>query len=201
MTVPADLGRALRRQRQLQGLKQSHVAELLQVTQGTVSRWERGSHRPTRDQVRRLTHFLQAASDNNSDNALKRLVETSLLAVHLVCDTSHRLLASSPARRKEWRCDADLRGTSLWRFATEEIRAAEARLVELGWYEPAPRPVMTWTGRREGPPIAIESGTMLWERTTLSDGRLARLVTSLPRDMESAAARLDACTAVPAPVE
>jgi hypothetical protein len=35
-----------------------------------------------------------------------------------------------------WTADlAEMRGQSLWRFATEEIRAAESRLGELGWYD------------------------------------------------------------------
>jgi transcriptional regulator with XRE-family HTH domain len=168
-----EYGRALRRWRRLRGVKQSHAAELFGVTQATLSRWERGHHRLPDEAARRLSCLL-------ADAGLRRLVESSTLPVHLICDLSHRLLAASPARFAEWTaCAAELRGVSLWRFATDEIRSAEARLGDLGWYDDGAVQVSFWTGANDSPIVRIDPGILVWERLQLSDGTLARLVTSV----------------------
>ena len=179
-----EFGRALKRWRRVRGIKQSHVAELLSVTQATVSRWERGQHRPNAAEAKRLQHLLEAPLDASGDAALRRLVETSGLSVHLICDLTHRLLAASPARLAEWRCSAsDLYGVSLWPFATDEIRSAESRLVDLGWRD-APTPSLSfWTGANDAPLVTIYPGILLWETFPLSDGTLARLVTNVPANV------------------
>ena len=124
-----EFGRALRRWRRLRGVKQSHAAELFGVTQATLSRWERGHHRLPDTAARKLSRLLAAPLESAADAGLRRLVESSALRVHLICDLSHRLLAASPARFAEWTADAaELRGVSLWAFATDEIRSAEGRV-------------------------------------------------------------------------
>lgn len=174
-----EFGHALRRWRRLRGMKQSHAAELLGITQATVSRWELGRHRPTQAEARRLSALLQAPLDSSGDAALRRLVETSALSVHLICDLSHRLLAASPRRFIEWHSSpAELRGVSLWGFATDEIRTSEANLGDLGWYEDGQSSVRFWTDTNHREVVHIKPGYLLWERLQLSDGTLARLVTS-----------------------
>ena len=176
-----EYGRALRRWRRLRGVKQSHAAELFGVTQATLSRWESGRHRLPETAARRLARLLAAPLDSAADAGLRRLVESSALRVHLICDLSHRLLAASPARFAEWAADAaELRGVSLWAFATDEIRSAEGRLGELGWYDDGATQMSFWTGANDSPVVSIDPGILLWERLQLSDGTLARLVTSLP---------------------
>lgn len=173
-----EFGRALRRWRRLRGVKQSHAAELFGVTQATLSRWERGQHRIPETATRELSRLLAAPLDSAADAGLRRLVESSILPVHLICDLSHRLLAASPARFASWGADvAELRGVSLWRFATDEIRSAESRLGELGWYDRTAR-LSFRTGRNDSALVPIEPGILVWERLQLSDGTLARLVTS-----------------------
>ncbi len=175
-----EYGRALRRWRRLRGVKQSHAAELLGATQATLSRWERGYHRIPEPAARKLARLLMAPLDSAADGGLRRLVESSALPVHLICDLSHRLLAASPARYAEWTADAaELRGTSLWRFATDEIRVAESRLGELGWYDDGAVQLRFWTGANDNPIVTIDPGLLMWERLQLSDGTLARLVTSV----------------------
>jgi len=115
-----EYGRALSRWRRRRGVKQSHAAELFGVSQASLSRWERGYHRLPDAAARKLTKLLAAPLDSSADAGLRRLVESSALPVHLICDLTHRLLAASPQRFAEWTADAsDLRGTSLWRFATD----------------------------------------------------------------------------------
>ena len=147
-----EFGRALRRWRRLRGVKQSHAAELFGVTQATLSRWERGHHRLPDGRARKLSRLLAAPLNSAADAGLRRLVESSALPVHLICDLSHRLLAASPARFAEWTADAaELRGVSLWAFATDEIRAAEGRLGELGWYDDGAAQVQLLDRRQRQP--------------------------------------------------
>ena len=175
-----EFGRALRRWRRLRGVKQSHAAELFGVTQATLSRWERGHHRLPEAARRRSDELLAAPLNSAGDAGLRRLVESSALPVHLICDLTHRLLAASPARFADWTADAaELRGTSLWRFATDEIQQVESRLGGLGWYGEGTTELRFWTGANHDPRVPIEPGVLVWERLTLSDGTLARLVTSV----------------------
>ncbi len=67
---------------------------------------------------------------------------------------------------------------SLWRYATAEIRAAEERLPALGWYDAVAPSVRFWTSANHAPVVTIQPGLMQWDRLQLSDGTLARLVTS-----------------------
>jgi transcriptional regulator with XRE-family HTH domain len=174
-----EFGRALRRWRRLRGVKQSHAAELFGVTQATLSRWERGYHHVPEGAALKLSHLLAAPLNSTADAGLRRLVESSTLPVHLICDLSHRLLAASRPRLAEWNVDAPtLLGTSLWRFATDEICAAESRLGDLGWYDDGAVHLSFWTGSNSDPIVPIEAGILVWERLQLSDGTLARLVTS-----------------------
>src|SRR3954463_13111635 len=98
MVHDLPIGRALLRFRRLNGIKQEHIAALLSVSQGSVSRWEGGTHIPDAANRDRIAALIAAHADNDGDAALKRLITTSTLAVHLVCDATHRLLAASPSR-------------------------------------------------------------------------------------------------------
>ncbi|WP_370674712.1 helix-turn-helix domain-containing protein [Pleomorphomonas sp. PLEO] len=169
----------LRHLRRLAGMKQLHLADLMGVTQPTVSRWENGTLPLTVEQTRALQTIFAARPDPAQDAALKRLVETSMAPVHLICDRTHRLLAASPARAADWHADIDdYLGRSLLIYASEEILAAEARLGDLGWHDGQLASLAFDTGANGDPDIPIRPGAMLWERVTLSDGSSGRLVTS-----------------------
>lgn len=178
---PSALGATLRLARRARGLKQSHVAELLGVTQPTVSRIERGELVPVGRLRRNLLDLVAARLDPAREAALRRLVEGAAGPVHLVCDLTHRLLAASPAREREWRRDsAGLNGATLWPFATPAIRAAEARLPEIGWGERDGAHGFAFTTEGNGSPeLRILPGRLVWERILLSDGAPARLVSTL----------------------
>lgn len=174
------LGPALKTWRLLRRMKQSHAAELLGVSQATVSRWESGTQEPVGAQAERLAALMAAHLDSDADRALASLVRHSSDAVHLVCDTTHKLLAASPARAAAWKVDVDeLCGTSLWRFASAEIVAAEARLGAARWFEPLAPAVELVTGANVSEIVPIRPSRMRWTRMRLADGSFARLVETL----------------------
>ncbi len=176
-TPPHALGRSLRAWRAARRVKQAHAAEVLGVSQATVSRWENGALAPSPRESARLADLLAARPDTDADRALLDLVESSSQSAHLICDLSHRLLAASPARSREWSLPKeDLMGVSLWRYASAAIVAAEAGLGEAGWYEPLAPALSIETGPNDSNEVPIRPGRMDWTRLRLSDGRFARLV-------------------------
>lgn len=162
-------------------MKQGHAAELLEVSQGTVSRWESGEVQPEPRHRERIATLIRANVGSDADAALKRLVASSCQPVHLVCDATHELLAASPARTASWRVEAShYVGTSLWRFASEEIVTAEMGLDALGWFE---RPFQRFrfrTGDNGSEELPVRPSLMQWETLPLADGRVGRLTTTLP---------------------
>jgi transcriptional regulator with XRE-family HTH domain len=174
---------SLRRFRAIREVKQSHVAELLGVTQSTVSRWERQELIPTAAQARHCLEVLHKTSPPDGDSSLKRLIRSSNLPCHLISDLTHCLMAASAPRIAEWgRSELELRGQSLWEFATDDIRAAEAQLDDVGWYDGVTLSVLTYTRANGGNGIRIGNGFILWEQVFLSDGSRGRIVTSGPRE-------------------
>lgn len=181
-TAVSELLRAVRLARLMRGVKQSHLAELLSVTQATLSRWERGTHLPDPAHEVALRRWLDTAGNSGADAALKRLVESSAQPVHLIRDGTHQLLAASAPREAAWRATAnDLQGQSMWRFASSEIEAVEARLGEIGWFDGISA-IAFQTGGNTDPLVPIMPGRVLWERIRLQDGTEARLVTTLADD-------------------
>jgi transcriptional regulator with XRE-family HTH domain len=176
----AALGAALRRFRQLNRVKQSHFAELLGVSQGSVSRWENGANSPNAAQRERLIELIAARAGNDQDAALRRLVESSSCPVHLVCDSTHRLLAASGSSIASWRLDlSELTGRSLWPFASCEIISAEEGLRDRGWFERPHQRLESVTSGNGRFDVPVPAGRLLWETLPLSDGRVGRLTTTL----------------------
>lgn len=174
-------GKRLKRLRQSIGFKQSHLADLLQVDQATISRWERGGQTPPSDMQQAVFAVLGPARVD--DSALRRLVETSSDCLHLVEEASHRCLAYSASRAKDWKTSQNaLLGVSLWQFATEEIQQAEAELDQEGWWEAhTPTPKSFLTSEAVHDRIRISAGEIIWERLYLSDGTPVRLVSGSRR--------------------
>ncbi len=172
-------GKRLRRLRRATGIKQDALAHQLRVNQATISRWESGAQTPDPDLQQSVMQVLACAKGD--DAALKRLVEESAGCVHLVEEASHVCLAYSKGRARDWKStDRGLVGTSLWQFATDEIRLAESQLEDEGWWEllsPAPKSFIT--SEAIHPVIRISAGGILWERIYLSDGTPARLVSGI----------------------
>lgn len=174
------IGRSLRIWRQLNRVKQSHAAEIIGISQTTISRIENGEHVPTGRELATIRNLVAARLTDAGDRALAQLVSTSTTALHLVCDDSHRLLALSPGRRRQVKGDVrDLIGRSLWRCASPEIVRLENELEDLGWFEPAPDPVVRRTSAHQGPMLDIVESRFRATRIRLSDGSYARLVETL----------------------
>lgn len=177
----AQLGPSLRAWRTLRRLKQTHVAALLDVSQTTLSRWENGLSIPGKKEQRSICALVSSGLDSAADRALADLVSRSPAPVHLVCDFTHRLLASSESREREFRISKnELLGRSLWPFATEEITQAEASLGDIGWFEPAPPAIEFATRAKLDQDIEIPESRIHWTRMRLSCGDFVRLVETLP---------------------
>jgi DNA-binding transcriptional regulator YiaG len=58
--TPKQLGREIHRLRRERGLTQAELAQKLDVTVTTVSRWETGSHRPWLTQLDEIARVLEA---------------------------------------------------------------------------------------------------------------------------------------------
>jgi transcriptional regulator with XRE-family HTH domain len=180
MVQDLAIGATLRRFRRLNMVKQSNLAELLSVSQGTVSRWESGTHSPDAGQRERLVELIAAHAGSDQDAALRRLIESSNHPVHLVCDSTHRLLAASASRVASWRLDiAELTGRSLWPFASCEIISAEEGLRDRGWFEHPYQRLEFLTAGNDRSDVPVPAGRLLWETLPLSDGRVGRLTTTI----------------------
>ncbi|MEP3049510.1 MAG: helix-turn-helix transcriptional regulator [Roseibium sp.] len=176
-----NLGPSLRRWRVLNRVKQQALAAELGVSQSKISRWESGQAQPERIEMRKILKLLRAHPQTSADNALLDLVTRSEIAVHLVCDLTHRLLAVSPKRAEDWHIPlAELMNQPLWRFASDGIRTAENRLGDCGWFEPQAPDIVFKTERAEYPEITIPARPIRITRLPLSDGCFARLVRDEP---------------------
>jgi len=167
----------LRGLRRTRNLKQSALAQELCVAQTTVSRWEAGQQIPSAEMQKMALDTL--ASSRTDDPALRKLVENASNYVHLVEEATHVCLAYSRRRAGDWRTSQRaLLGVSLWQFATDEIRQAEAELADSNWWsERVPTPKSFQTSKQVHDKITISAGGILWERLYLSDGTPVRLVT------------------------
>lgn len=178
---PATLGLSLRRWRTLNRVKQSHAAELFGVGQSTVSRWENGLQIMETAERIKVETVIAANVDAAADGVLAQLVSDASRPVHLVCDYTHRLLACSAPREREFgRPISQLRGRSMFRYASDEIAMQEALLETRGWYDfPTPEPIVMHTGANRSRIVRIKPSCCRWTRLTLSTGAVVRLVETL----------------------
>ncbi|KZM48847.1 helix-turn-helix transcriptional regulator [Labrenzia sp. OB1] len=181
--LETSLGPSLRRWRVLNRIKQEALACDLSVSQSRISRWESGLALPDKVARRKITRLLSAQPASAADKALLDLVTQASEPVHLVCDLTHRLLAISPARAREWHLPvAQFMNRPLWRFASDGIRAMEFKLADYGWFEPQSADIVFATEPVDFPEISIPESRIRISRMPLSDGSFARLVREAPGD-------------------
>jgi transcriptional regulator with XRE-family HTH domain len=177
---PTKLGRSLRAWRSVRRVKQRHAAELLCVSQATVSRWETGTEPPDEESQAILRTLMRSRLDSAADHELARFVTQSNQLVHLICDFTHILLAMSASRQREGRFERnEVIGMSLWPFASNEIIAAEEQLTALRWFDEGAPAVEFETGPNQSPDWRIVRGAVRWVRFQLSGGTFVRLVQTL----------------------
>lgn len=175
--VDRHLGECLRTWRVLNKVKQAHAAELLSISQPTVSRIEKGLLRPSPAERAAIFELLAARLTAAADHELARLVNTSKASVHIVCDLTHRLFAASPSRQSEFRVPvAELMGQSLWKFATEEFERLEEELPDLGWYDGAAPAITVSTRGCDYSEVTVPGGEFKYVRFRLANGSHARLI-------------------------
>ncbi len=174
-----NFGLRLKRLRRAMGVKQSALADLLDVNQSTLSRWEAGLQIP--DAKLQNAAFASLSEQKSDDRALRRLVESSTQCVHLVEEATHICLAYSKPRAHNWQCSTrELLDISLWPFASEEIQKAEAELSESDWWTAhMPEAKIFTTKEVEQDTMRISGGLVMWERFYLADGTPVRLVTGV----------------------
>ena len=174
------LSELLRRYRAVRGIKQAHLAELIHVSQSTVSKWESGVATPNEDQYFQIIELLGAKPTIVEDTWLARLIETSRERIHAICDITHRLLVASPARYQEWRREpSEMFHRPLLYDAPDDIVDAERRLVQRDHGLPFDKPLLVKTSGQASGRYRVMAGFVLWERLQLTDGTWVRLVTSI----------------------
>lgn len=165
----------------LNRVKQDALAQDLGVSQSKVSRWESGQSHPEGGDRIKVQKLLRARPETAADVALLDLVSHASVPVHLVCDLTHRLLALSPAREREWHMPAsDFLNRPLWRFASPSIRTMENELPERGWFEPLGPDIVYRTEHVDFPEMTIPESRIRISRLALSDGSYVRLVREDP---------------------
>jgi transcriptional regulator with XRE-family HTH domain len=172
--------------RTVRGIKQTHLAQIIQVSQSTVSKWESGTAMPNANQYSQIVELLGAQPGAIADTWLARLIETSHERIHAICDITHRLLVASPARYQEWGSDrSEMFRRPLLDDAPDDIVEAERRLVQRSLSSPLDEPLLV---RTAGQPAGghrrycVKAGLLLWERLQLADGTWVRLVTNISPD-------------------
>ncbi len=164
----------------MRGLKQSHLAELIRVSQSTVSKWESGAATPSAEQHCQIIEMLGAKPCAVAETWLARLIEASHERVHAICDVTHRLLVASPARYQEWHSDrGEMFGQPLLAGAPDDIIEAERRLILRSHELPLDQPLIVETAGQTGSRYQVLPGLVLWERLQLANGTWVRLVTSI----------------------
>ena len=172
----------LRKARRAKAIKQEWLADQLNVSQSTVSKWENGTLSPDPQQIAKIFDFLAIPSRVQTDDWLFRLVRNSTCKVHLMRESDHRLLAASNSRVTEWQREySEVEMRPLSQELPNDITLAEQHLRELDfqmkWWCPV---VLGVEGRNSGP-YCIDRGILLWEWFMLSDGKLVRLITNIER--------------------
>lgn len=173
---------SLRRIRQVRGIKQGHLADLMGVSQATMSKWETGALIPSPEQCNKFLQIFSTRLCPTQDAWVKRFVENSAGSVHLICHFTHNLLAASRARYREWeQVCSSMYERPLIDDAPDDIQLAEDALLKNMDSASLMRPFALNTNGRIGGRYSVKPSLVLWETFQLSDGSWVRLVSSVEK--------------------
>lgn len=166
----------MRRWRRLGRIKQAAAAELLGVSQATVSRWENGITAPDPEERRRLRALILRQT-LRGDRFLRHVVERAPGLVAAVDRNSVVLAGSAAFGRVNRRSQAELVGFDFRPLVRGPLVEALKRIEDAGFYEGevASVRVVLPVRNADGDEIFTDS---LWTPYRLEDGTIARLIAS-----------------------
>jgi transcriptional regulator with XRE-family HTH domain len=124
----------LKRYRRIQGLTQAALAEILNVEQATISRWERGTHAPDLGVQRRLRALIYGRG-LHSDNFIFNRVSHSPFAVKVASRAAQNLAASMAAAHLHHVDQSTLAIANYRPLFTETLERHWIKAMELGFFE------------------------------------------------------------------
>lgn len=118
----SDFSLMLTSWRHERGLRQSDMADVIGVSQGTISRWEAGTEVPPPHRLREITMFLREQRSRDPFVVDKTFVSLQTDVRALFDHNEARLLAVSEGLRKLWPSFATLIGVEMRRHLVGESR-------------------------------------------------------------------------------
>lgn len=161
----------LRRYRRVHGLTQAVLAEILNVEQATISRWERGVHEPDLSVQRRLRDLICGPLFNSEEFRLK-VIGRSPFAVKVANKQAKNLAASSGAANlhgvpRDVLARADYRP-----YFSDILRDQWDRACGLGFFAGDVCSVQVHTKWRPLNGLDFKYGISYWTPFRLSDGEI-----------------------------
>jgi DNA-binding XRE family transcriptional regulator len=161
----------LRRYRRVHGLTQAVLAEILNVEQATVSRWERGVHEPDLSVRRRLRELISGPSFNSEEFQLN-VIGRSPFAVKVANKQARNLTASSGAASlhgvpRDVLARADYRP-----YFSDILRDQWDSACRLGFFAGDLCSVQVYTKWRPLNGLDSKYGISYWTPLRLSDGEI-----------------------------
>lgn len=166
-----DWGTQLKRYRRAQGLTQARMAEITNVEQATISRWERGTHEPELGMQRRLRDLIFGRG-LSSDGFILKNAANSPFAMKISTQHGKNIVASATAAALHGVLQPVLAEANYRPYFTAELENNWQKAVEMGFFHGEVANVRVcnrWKPLNHGPELACVS---YWTPARLSDGEI-----------------------------